>query len=146
LQNFRFFPLLYYKSLESLSLLACFQEVPELLDNAHYKDKHGIYAYIKCCIFPLSAFLHRGDYNFIAVDWQKLAAGPWYLSASNNAVPVGKALAKLIDRLIAIKAIRLDTLHLIGFSLGAHVSGVAARNLKSGRVPRITGIETVGEM
>lgn len=88
----------------------------------------------------ISAFIHRADYNFIAVDWQKPAAGPWYLSASNNIVPVGKALAKLVDRLIAIKAIRLDTLHLIGFSLGAHVSSIAANHMTSGRVPRITGI------
>jgi pimeloyl-ACP methyl ester carboxylesterase len=86
-----------------------------------------------------SAFIHRGDYNFIAVDWQKPAAGPWYLSAVNNIVPVGRALAKLLDRLITIKAIRLDTLHLIGFSLGAHVSSIAANHMTSGRVPRITG-------
>ncbi|XP_059470065.1 lipase member H-like isoform X2 [Neocloeon triangulifer] len=88
-----------------------------------------------------AAFLYRGDYNFIAVDWQKLAAGPWYLSAANNVRPVGMALAQLIDRLVNIKAIRLDTLHLIGFSLGAHVTAVAAKYMTVGRVPRITGLD-----
>ncbi|XP_065342601.1 lipase member H-like isoform X1 [Cloeon dipterum] len=88
-----------------------------------------------------AAFLFRGDYNFIAVDWQKLAAGPWYLSAANNVRPVGMAIAQMIDRLVNIKAIDLSKLHLIGFSLGAHVSAVAARYITVGRVPRITGLD-----
>ncbi|KAF4517962.1 hypothetical protein B566_EDAN005329 [Ephemera danica] len=45
------------------------------------------------------------------------------------------------DRLVFVGAIRLDSLHLMGFSLGAHVSGVAANRLTSGRVPRITGLD-----
>jgi pimeloyl-ACP methyl ester carboxylesterase len=73
------------------------------------------------------------------VDWHNLAPGPWYPSAARNVVPVGTELARLIDRLVSVGAIRIDTLHLVGFSLGAHVVAIAANRLTSGRVPRITG-------
>jgi hypothetical protein len=75
----------------------------------------------------------------MAVDWQALASAPWYPSATLHFPLVARTLAKMLDRLVNVGAIKLETLHLLGFSLGAHVCGAAARHMTTGRVPRITG-------
>lgn len=56
------------------------------------------------------------------------------------AVPdVAKQYAKLLNFLIEDLNTDPKSMHLIGHSLGAHVSGFAGRNVKNGRIGRITG-------
>lgn len=59
---------------------------------------------------------------------------PNYVRAAANTRLVGRQLAKLIRSL----NVSLEMVHLIGFSLGAHVAGFAGAEL--GNVSRITGI------
>lgn len=69
----------------------------------------------------------------VCVDWGPGSAVPNYVRAAANARLVGRQLAKLVRSL----DVPMDKLHLIGFSLGAHVAGFAGAEL--GNVSRITG-------
>lgn len=68
----------------------------------------------------------------------RMEAGPWYFTAARNTRVVGEYTAKFIDYLVS-KGLYLPSLHLIGLSLGAQMAGVTGRNVKSGRIARITG-------
>lgn len=85
-----------------------------------------------------SEYLKKGSSNLIAVDWRRLAAGPCYPVAVHNVPHVGECLAQLIDRLRDVGA---KDIHLIGFSLGAHVPAFAANHLRPYKLPRITGLD-----
>lgn len=81
-------------------------------------------------------YLQRGEYNLIYVDWSSLAPAPCYPSAAHNTRHAGKCIAQLINR---IRDAGCNNIHLIGFSLGAHVTNFAANNLNDFKLPRITG-------
>ncbi|XP_029659615.1 uncharacterized protein LOC115233379 isoform X2 [Formica exsecta] len=83
-------------------------------------------------------YLKRGKYNLIAVDWHRLATAPCYPMAVHNVPHVGDCLAQLVDRLRDYGA---ADIHIIGFSLGAHVPAFAANVLRPYRLPRITGLD-----
>lgn len=70
------------------------------------------------------------------MDWGPGSAVPNYVRAAANTRLVGRQLAKLIRNL----NVPLEKVHMIGFSLGAHVAGFAGAEL--GNVSRITGIPT----
>lgn len=84
------------------------------------------------------AYMQRKQHNVILVNAMRLEAGPWYLTASTNTRVVGEYTARFIDYLVS-RGLRLDSLHLIGLSLGAQMAGVTGSNVRSGRVARITG-------
>lgn len=84
-----------------------------------------------------SAYLAAEDINFISVDWKKLSAAPRYFSASANVQRVGEQTGQLIKFLVEHGS-DLNKFHLIGFSLGAHVTGIAGAAV-NGSVARITG-------
>jgi len=90
------------------------------------------------------------DFNVLVVDWGPLAASQspvpliHYDEAVENVERVGKHLGRFISFLLTAGALStLDDVHLLGFSLGGHVAGVAGHNL-SGRLGRITGLDPAG--
>lgn len=84
-----------------------------------------------------SAFLDTQDCNVIVVDWRGLANGA-YTSAVRGVPNVGQHLGNFLVWLINNAGGNWNNVHLIGFSLGAHVVGNAGRT--AGRRPsRITG-------
>ncbi|XP_077296134.1 lipase member H-B-like [Arctopsyche grandis] len=88
------------------------------------------------------AYLSRGEYNIILVDWGALIALPWYIVAVENTSHAARLLAKLVYWLIAA-GIPANTLHIIGFSLGAEAAGIAGKSLatKGITIGRITGLD-----
>ncbi|XP_044733608.1 pancreatic lipase-related protein 2-like [Chrysoperla carnea] len=86
------------------------------------------------------AFLQREDVNVIIVDWSDLASNIIYPVAKTYTKNVGEYYAEMIDFLVDNGA-KTDQMHLIGHSLGAHVSGVAGNSTKKGKVHRITGLD-----
>ena len=76
----------------------------------------------------------------VIVDWHKGAVGPLYLTASTNTQLVGRQIAVFTQKLITSRHIKAKDVHLLGFSLGAQVSGFAGRwsiekfNWKFGRI------------
>ncbi|XP_032679658.1 phospholipase A1-like [Odontomachus brunneus] len=98
------------------------------------------------------AFLQWNDVNVIVIDWSA-GSNTWnYYKAAVNTRIVGYRISKLIEHLVntTINEKGPDTsnwgsLHLIGHSLGAHICGFAAKELKKRHskwlVQRITGLD-----
>jgi alpha-beta hydrolase superfamily lysophospholipase len=76
--------------------------------------------------------------NVIAVDWQKGAQNPLYGEARANTKLVGEYLAELLGFLAQSTGAKLQEIHCMGHSLGAHVCGYNGKAL-NGELGRITG-------
>lgn len=74
------------------------------------------------------------------MDWHLGARGPQYPQAAANTELVGKQLGLLLTKMVE-KGADARNMHLIGFSLGAHVCGTASESLKNRGhlLGRITG-------
>ena len=79
--------------------------------------------------------------NVIAVDWSRGNQFP-YDQAVANTVLVGAVINQLLQTMITV-GVRPEQIHLIGHSLGAHVSGYAGR-LTPG-LGRISGLGELDE-
>ncbi|XP_012581264.1 PREDICTED: endothelial lipase [Condylura cristata] len=84
------------------------------------------------------------DANVVVVDWLPLAH-QLYREAVNNTQVVGHSVARMLDWLQEKGNFSLGNVHLIGYSLGAHVAGYAG-NFVKGTVGRITGLDPAGPL
>uniref|UniRef100_A0A4W2BWQ1 Endothelial lipase n=2 Tax=Bos TaxID=9903 RepID=A0A4W2BWQ1_BOBOX len=82
--------------------------------------------------------------NVVVVDWLPLAH-QLYVDAVNNTRGVGHSIAQMLDWLQGKEDFSLGNVHLIGYSLGAHVAGYAG-NFVKGTVGRITGLDPAGPL
>ncbi|KAG5874453.1 hypothetical protein JTB14_011322 [Gonioctena quinquepunctata] len=73
------------------------------------------------------------------MDWSVLCNFE-YLSAVRGARIAGFFLGKFLNWLVQM-GVTLDDIHLVGHSMGAHVAGMGAGYMESGRVARITGLD-----
>ncbi|XP_072245681.1 lipoprotein lipase [Leuresthes tenuis] len=80
--------------------------------------------------------------NVIVVDWLNSAQNH-YVVAAQNTKAVGQEIARLIDWIEETTNMPLDNVHLIGYSLGAHVAGFAGSHATN-KVGRITGLDPAG--
>uniref|UniRef100_A0A6M2DX94 Putative pancreatic lipase-like enzyme n=1 Tax=Xenopsylla cheopis TaxID=163159 RepID=A0A6M2DX94_XENCH len=75
------------------------------------------------------AYLKYGDYNVIVIDWFAGASALDY-SLSRKRVPgVANRIFYLIDLMVKNSLLKLNDLHMVGHSLGAHVVGIAGRHV-----------------
>ena len=94
--------------------------------------------------FILAYIQAKRPENLIFVDWHQLSRQIIYFRSANNTEKVGLRVAQLLITLrndVYIKT--LEDVHIVGFSLGAHCSGIAAyfaREFIQQKVGRITGI------
>nr|XP_018906706.1 PREDICTED: uncharacterized protein LOC109036788 [Bemisia tabaci]XP_018906707.1 PREDICTED: uncharacterized protein LOC109036788 [Bemisia tabaci] len=91
-----------------------------------------------------SALMTVEDCNVICVDWENGATIPNYVRAAANTRLVGKQVAMLVEGLHTKLKLPIDNVHMIGFSLGAHVAGFAGAELKN--LSRITGLDPAGPL
>ncbi|XP_028824600.1 endothelial lipase-like isoform X2 [Denticeps clupeoides] len=82
--------------------------------------------------------------NVLVVDWLNLSQ-QLYPTAVNHTRLVGHRIASLLNWLQDEEQLVLGNVHLIGYSLGAHVAGYAGTFVK-GRLGRITGLDPAGPM
>lgn len=82
-------------------------------------------------------FLRTHDGNVIVCDWSQLASSS-YTTAAAGAPSVGQHLGNFVGWLMRSFGGNFNNVHLVGFSLGAHIVGVAGRNTGS-TVGRVTG-------
>ena len=92
----------------------------------------------------ISEYLKSGDYNIIAIDWSKLAQWDNYPQAASNAILVGESVGYFLSRLIRETGLHPRDIHLVGHSLGSHVSAHIGRTIQRsglGNVGRITALD-----
>ncbi|CAG4943607.1 unnamed protein product [Parnassius apollo] len=90
------------------------------------------------------AYLGKGDYNVIVLDWRRLALSD-YVTAAYGVPAVGRGLGQFLAFLNLVTGAPFSSMHLVGFSLGAHLVGNAGREL-GGRVARVTGLDPAGPL
>lgn len=84
----------------------------------------------------------------MVVDWTMYSTRINYPEAAKNTRVVGKYIARFLMTLKSKNAIpSWDSVHIIGYSLGAHVSGMVGEKihrLTGYKVGRITGLDPAG--
>ncbi|XP_043289188.1 phospholipase A1-like [Venturia canescens] len=99
-----------------------------------------------------SALLSWADVNVIVVDWSGGSKSYNYLHAAINTKEIGNTIARFLRDVVNVTKSAVQfrqptwgPLHLVGHSLGAHISGIAAREFREmgsdWRVSRITGLD-----
>jgi hypothetical protein len=87
--------------------------------------------------------------NVITVDWEKGASGPSYSQAVANTELVGRQTGLLLMDMVTL-GVRSSNIHMVGFSLGAHIAACASHILLTRlhvKVGRITGeLKTVNSV
>ncbi|KAM9846812.1 lipase member H isoform 1-T2 [Aulostomus maculatus] len=86
--------------------------------------------------------LARTDQNVMVVDWNNGAANFNYLKAVENTHKAADNLTAFIEMMQEHGA-NLSSIHMIGLSLGAHISGFVGSNL-NGTIGRITALDPAG--
>ncbi|XP_061559232.1 lipase member H [Phycodurus eques] len=86
--------------------------------------------------------LARKDINVILVDWNRGAANVNYFKAVENTHKAGENLTAFL-KLMKEHGTSLSDIHMIGISLGAHISGFVGANL-NGTIGRITALDPAG--
>ncbi|OTF75485.1 hypothetical protein BLA29_011793, partial [Euroglyphus maynei] len=86
--------------------------------------------------------LKAKDLNVIIVGWPGGAKNLYTQSVSNTRI-IGIMMGILIENLAQKFNVSLNSFHLIGHSLGAHVVGYAGKHL-NGSIGRITGLDPAG--
>ncbi|XP_052256454.1 pancreatic triacylglycerol lipase-like [Dreissena polymorpha] len=102
-----------------------------------YNDKHGPWMSKMA-----QAILKREDANVFAVDWSKGADNIDYNQAAANTRVVGALIARFITQLRTTAQAQYGDFHLIGHSLGSHISGYAGERIPG--LGRITGLDPAG--
>lgn len=87
-----------------------------------------------------AGFLESGDVNVITVDWSGDGSRNWIYSISRSRVPeVAATVAEFLDNLNQRYGVKLEDVHVLGHSLGAHIAGIAGYKVTTGKIGRITG-------
>ncbi|KAM9385119.1 lipoprotein lipase [Pholidichthys leucotaenia] len=80
--------------------------------------------------------------NVIVVDWLTRASQHYPTSAANTKL-VGRDVAKFVTWIQKELQLPWERVHLLGYSLGAHVAGIAG-DLTNHKISRITGMDPAG--
>lgn len=96
----------------------------------------------------VDAYLTRGGWNVIAVDWSAYAYDGYFLTVVPNLNQIGVALGKYLTNFMAHENY-YDKVHLVGHSLGGQLMGLTARTVKEKangkfQVKRVTGLDPAG--
>ncbi|KAM6907594.1 lipase member H-like [Xenentodon cancila] len=86
--------------------------------------------------------LARKDINIVVVDWNHGATNLNYLKAMGNTQKAAEILTAFIQ-MMQENGANLSSMHMIGASLGAHISGFVGATFK-GQIGRITGLDPAG--
>ncbi|KAJ8917669.1 hypothetical protein NQ315_005116 [Exocentrus adspersus] len=93
------------------------------------------------CITIKDGYLNKSDANVFIMDWSPIAGNIFYVIPMLKTKEVGQYYSNILNYLINDLGVDPRDLHLVGHSLGAHISGFAARRVIRGRIGRITGLD-----
>ncbi|RWS02543.1 pancreatic lipase-related protein 2-like protein [Dinothrombium tinctorium] len=83
-------------------------------------------------------------FNIFGVDWSRGTDTIVYMQAVANTRVVGAATAHFINKLVEFTNTRIEDIHLIGHSLGAHVSGHIGERFTDPKIGRLTALDPAG--
>ncbi|XP_059470013.1 pancreatic lipase-related protein 2-like [Neocloeon triangulifer] len=87
------------------------------------------------------AYFIRGEYNIIIVDYGTLVKEPCLSQIGWGPRFCARCIAQLLYYLDQVSGTPPDSLHLVGYSVGAHIAGLAANYINFGKIGRITGLD-----
>ncbi|KAF4525573.1 hypothetical protein B566_EDAN010432, partial [Ephemera danica] len=87
------------------------------------------------------AYFTRGDYNVIIVDYGSLVKEPCLSQIGWGPRFCALCIAQLVDYLDRVSGTPPSALHLVGYSVGAHIAGLVANYLPDTKLGRITGLD-----
>ncbi|XP_071050537.1 phospholipase A1 member A-like isoform X2 [Onthophagus taurus] len=96
----------------------------------------------------VNEYLKKGNVNVITVDWGKHARG-FFTLAVKSVKNVGNHVGDFITELAEKYSLPFEQFHLIGHSLGAHISGFAGKRilaLRGAKIGRITALDPAGPL
>ncbi|KAL4121368.1 hypothetical protein QTP88_013894 [Uroleucon formosanum] len=91
-----------------------------------------------------TAYVDAGGFNIITADWNRVASNIIYPMPAFFTSEVGSIIAKLLENVVNLAVIDPSDIHIIGHSLGAHVSGACGAAFSLGKIGRITGLDPAG--
>lgn len=83
------------------------------------------------------AYLSKGDYNVIVVDYGKIADDLFYPYTVVQSKNIGQYIARFLNTLIYC-GVSPKRMHIIAFGLGCHIAGFAGECITP-KIGRITG-------
>ena len=86
------------------------------------------------------AYIRRGDFNVIVVDWRLGTTGT-YAAVRARVRPVGEFIGNYIDWLHQNALTSFHRVSIIGHHFGAHVAGIAGKTVTRGRIQSIYGLD-----
>jgi pancreatic triacylglycerol lipase len=89
-----------------------------------------------------AAYLARGDFNCISIDWGVGAGSINYITARNNVDPAGELAAEFMEFMLTQGA-DYNRMVVVGHSLGSHVGGFMGRH-SGGRINTIIATDPAG--
>ncbi|CAI6367379.1 unnamed protein product [Macrosiphum euphorbiae] len=92
------------------------------------------------CMSNVNSYFKVGEYNVICVDWKQYSTDLSYSVARSRAKHIAHDIAKILTRITYDLTEGVETLHLIGHSMGAHIVGFVGKELTN-KIPRITGLD-----
>uniref|UniRef100_A0A182YQD6 Lipase domain-containing protein n=1 Tax=Anopheles stephensi TaxID=30069 RepID=A0A182YQD6_ANOST len=86
-------------------------------------------------------YLLLWDYNVIVVDWSACSMHWNYVRAVGCVPVVGQSLAQLLDELQQHTGLAMESVYIVGHSLGAHVAGIAGKMIQTGQLHTIIALD-----
>ncbi|XP_053660985.1 phospholipase A1 VesT1.02-like [Anopheles marshallii] len=86
-------------------------------------------------------YLLRWDYNVIVVDWDSCSMQWNYVRAVGCVPVVGQSLGQLLDELQQHMGLVMENVYIIGHSLGAHIAGIAGKQIQNGQLHTIIALD-----
>lgn len=85
----------------------------------------------------VAAYVSSTTENIVAIDYRKVA-GSFYLIGVMDVGSVGKAIAGVLDQMVA-RGLNPNKIHIVGHSMGGQVSGYVGKYVTH-KIARITGM------
>lgn len=90
--------------------------------------------------------LDTEDQNLFFVDWGMKNKAYIYKTARSRVNEIAKVVARFIEFLHENAGLKYDMVTIIGFSLGAHIAGIAGKDLIDIKLKKIVGLDPAGPL
>ncbi|XP_069965809.1 pancreatic triacylglycerol lipase isoform X2 [Bactrocera oleae] len=90
------------------------------------------------------AYLAAGNFNVIMLDWSAISMDISYGRISRQLSEIAKNLLEFTHFLHRVSGIPYETIYLVGHSAGAHIAGLAGKQLKPQRYGVIYALDPAG--